>query len=120
MAWYLHAVCIITIIAVALDLIYIFIVLIKEIRKGCKSKQNWSIQQCRRRLTTMVTEKTRNDIEIKREVCEILRDIRACVPHPIHPDQEKYVKLADVEMIFKRHADKLDARIREGLRERGE
>lgn len=67
----------------------------------------------------MVTDKTKNDIEIKREVCEILRDIRASVPHPIRSDQEKYVKLADVEVIFKRHADKLDARIREGLREIG-
>lgn len=38
MAWYLHAVCILAIIAAALDLIYIFIALIKEIRKGCKSK----------------------------------------------------------------------------------
>ena len=43
----------------------------------------------------MVTDKTKNDIEIKREVCEILRDIRASVPHPIRSDQEKYVKLAD-------------------------
>lgn len=68
----------------------------------------------------MATEQTKNDIEVKREVCEILREIRACVPHPLRPDQEKYVKLADVEVIFKRHVDKLDARIREGLRERGE
>lgn len=68
----------------------------------------------------MVTDKTKNDIEIKREVCEILRDIRASVPHPIRSDQEKYVKLTDVEVIFKRHADKLDARIREGLNRKGE
>lgn len=66
------------------------------------------------------TEQTKNDIEIKREVYEMLREIRACVPHPLRPDSEKYVKLADVEVIFKRHVDKLDARIREGLRERGE
>lgn len=68
----------------------------------------------------MATEQTKNDIEIKREFCEILREIRACVPHPIRSDQEKYVKLADVEVTFRRHVDKLDARIREGLRERGE
>ena len=68
----------------------------------------------------MATEQTKNDIEIKREVCEILREIRACVPRPLRPDQEKYVKLADVEVTFRRHVDKLDARIREGLRERGE
>lgn len=67
----------------------------------------------------MATEQVKNDIEIKREVCEILREIRACVPHPIRSDQEKYVKLAHVEVIFKRHVDKLDARIREGLREGG-
>lgn len=68
----------------------------------------------------MATEQVKNDIEVKREVCEILREIRASVPHPLRPDSEKYVKLADVELIFKRHVDKLDARISEGLRERGE
>lgn len=38
MAWYLHAVCILALLALTLDLVYIFVALIREIKKGSKSE----------------------------------------------------------------------------------
>lgn len=38
MAWYLHAVCILALLAAALNVAYIFLALIREIRKGRESE----------------------------------------------------------------------------------
>ena len=65
----------------------------------------------------MIPENAKMDIETKRILGEIKREIYARSPRPLHADSERYVKLLDVEMIFKKRIDELDERIKKKLNE---